>query len=372
VAPDVLIYGDTLREPALRHELLLGIGDPVLYAEVGGARHVVVPALEFPRVRGLDGVQAHALDEFGLHEFVGSGLGREEVYEEVYARAVQAFGVGHAVVPERFALGFADRLRSRGVELQPDRDFFVERRRAKNEHEVAGIRRAQRAAEAGMRTAAELLRGWKPNGEPLTSERLKAAIAQTFIEHGCSSSELIVSHGAQSAVGHDGGSGEILPGEPIVVDIWPQDDASGCYADMTRTFVIGEAPDELVEWHRLVLEALERGVAGCTPGARGRTVYDETCDLFEAAGFPTQRTKDPVTPLEEGFFHGLGHGVGLEVHEPPSLGLISNDTLAPGDVVTIEPGLYRPGFGGVRLEDLVLVTESGPENLTDYPYDLAP
>jgi Xaa-Pro aminopeptidase len=372
VADDVLIYGDTLREPALRHEVPIAIGDPFVYLEHGGARHVVVPALELPRARELDGVQAHTLDEYGLHEFVGSGLGREEVYEEVYVRAVQALGVESAVVPERFALGFADRLRSRGVDLQPDRDYFVERRRAKNEHELAGIRRAQKAAEAGMRVAAELLRSWTPNGEPLTSERLRAAIAQTFIEHGCSSSELIVSHGAQSAVGHDGGSGEILPGEPIVIDIWPRDNESGCYADMTRSFVLGEPPAELVAWHRLVLEALERGVAGSRPGARGRAVYDETCDLFEAAGFPTQRTKEPETALEEGFFHGLGHGVGLEVHEQPSLGLISNDTLVPGDVVTIEPGLYRPGFGGVRLEDLVLVTESGPENLTDFPYDLAP
>jgi Xaa-Pro aminopeptidase len=372
VARDVLIYGDTLREPALRHEVPLAIGDAFLYAETRGERHIVVGGLELPRVRELAGIVPHALDEFGLHEFVGSGLDRAAVYEEVYARAVEALGVTGARVPESFALGFADRLRPRGIELEPDRAYFVERRRAKNERELAGIRRAQKAAEAGMRAAAELLRRWQPNGEPSTSERLKAAIAQTFIEHGCSSSELIVAHGAQSAVGHDGGAGEILAGEPIVIDIWPRDDESGCYADMTRTFVLGEPPDELVEWHRLVLEALEQGVAGCAPGARGRAVYDDTCDLFEAAGFATQRTKEPGIALEEGFFHGLGHGVGLEVHEPPSLGLISNDTLAPGDVVTIEPALYRPGFGGVRLEDLVLVTERGPENLTDFPYDLAP
>jgi Xaa-Pro aminopeptidase len=314
----------------------------------------------------------HALDEFGLHEFVGSGLDREEAYEEVFARAVQALGVGSARVPETFALGFADRLRARGVELEPDRNHFVERRRVKNEHELAGIRRAQKAADAAMGVAAELLRGWRPNGAPLTSERLKAAIAQTFIEHGCSSSEMIVSHGAQAAVGHDSGSGEIRQGEPIVIDIWPRDDESGCYADMTRTFVLGEPPDELVEWHRLVLEALELGVAASRPGARGREVYDATCDVFERAGHPTQRTKEPGTVLEEGFFHGLGHGVGLEVHEAPAMGLISNDALVAGDVVTVEPGLYRPGFGGVRLEDLVLVTESGPENLTDFPYDLAP
>jgi Xaa-Pro aminopeptidase len=367
---DVLIYGDTLREPALRHEVPIGIGDPFVYAETGGERIVVIGALELPRVRELPGLVVHTLDEYGLHELAGSGLGREDVYDEIYARAVQELGISNAVVPHTFAVGFADRLRAEGVELTPDRDLFAERRRVKNEHELAGVRRAQNAAEAGMGAATALLRGW--SGGSLTSEQLKSAIAQAFVEHGCSSDELIVSHGPQSAIGHHGGSGAIEPGEPIVIDIWPRDNESGCFADMTRTFVLGDPPDELVEWHGLVLEALERGVADSRPGASGRAVYDASCDIFEAAGFRTQRTKEPGEPLEEGFFHGLGHGVGLEVHEAPSLGLHGADTLVPGDVVTVEPGLYRPGFGGLRLEDLVLVTEAGPENLTHFPYDLKP
>jgi Xaa-Pro aminopeptidase len=370
VSGDVLIYGDTVREPALRHEVPLTVGDAFLYVERGGERIVVIGALELPRMRELPGLVVHTLDEYGLHELAGSGLGREDAYDEVYARAVQELGVVNAVVPHTFAVGFADRLRAHGVEVAADRDLFAERRRVKNAHELDGIRRAQQAAEAGMAAAAELLR--RPNGKPITSEQLKTAIAETFIEHGCSSDEFIVSHGPQSAIGHHPGAGELRSGEPIVIDIWPRDNESGCFADMTRTFVLGDPPDELVEWHRLVLAALVRGIADSRPGASGRAVYDATCDLFEASGFPTQRTKDPATPLEDGFFHGLGHGVGLEVHEAPSLGLISSDSLVAGDVVTVEPGLYRPGFGGVRLEDLVLVTENGPENLTRFPYDLAP
>jgi Xaa-Pro aminopeptidase len=367
---DVLIYGDTVREPALRHEVPIGIGDAFVYIETGGERIVVIGALELARVRELPGLVVHPLDEYGLHELVGSGLSREDVYDEIFARAVQQLGISNAVVPHTFAVGFADRLRAEGAELTADRDLFAERRRVKNEYELAGVRRAQKAAEAGMGVAAKLLRGW--NGGSLTVEQLKAAIAQTFIDHGCSSDEFIVSHGPQSAIGHHSGSGELQPGEPIVIDVWPRDNESGCFADMTRTFVLGDPPDELVEWHRLVLEALERGVADSRAGASGRAVYDTTCDIFEAAGFPTQRTKEPGKPLEEGFFHGLGHGVGLEVHEAPSLGLHGADTLVPGDVVTVEPGLYRPGFGGVRLEDLVLVKENGSENLTDFPYDLQP
>jgi Xaa-Pro aminopeptidase len=141
---------------------------------------------------------------------------------------------------------------------------------------------------------------------------------------------------------------------------------------MTRTFCVGEPSDELREWQRLAKESLDRSRAALRAGASGRAVYDESCEVFEAAGHKTQRTKTPGQTLSEGYFHSLGHGVGLEVHEQPGLGLTSQETLIAGDVVTLEPGVYRPGVGGVRLEDLLLVTEDGAENLTNFPYDLEP
>ena len=146
---------------------------------------------------------------------------------------------------------------------------------------------------------------------------------------------------------------------------------TGCYADMTRTYVVGEPPGEVKTWHRLVKEALDASTADVKPGVNGRRLYEKVCDIFEGAGYKTQLNKEPGAVLEDGFFHGLGHGVGLEVHESPSMGRIGDDLVA-GDVVTVEPGLYRSGYGGVRLEDLVLVTDDGHEVITDYPYDLEP
>jgi Xaa-Pro aminopeptidase len=168
------------------------------------------------------------------------------------------------------------------------------------------------------------------------------------------------------------GEGPIRVGEAVVIDLWPRDNESGCYADMTRTFCVGEPSAELREWHRLVKEALDRTAAALRAGVTGRAVYDVSCDVFEPAGHPTQRTKTAGETLGDGFFHALGHGVGLEVHEAPYLGLSGTNELVAGDVVTLEPGLYKQGVGGCRLEDLLVITADGAENLTDFPYDLEP
>ena len=167
------------------------------------------------------------------------------------------------------------------------------------------------------------------------------------------------------------GSGAIGVSEPITVDLWPRDEQTGCFTDMTRTYVVGTVPDELAAYHRLSREALERSIAAIRPGVRARDVHGVACEVFEAAGFPTQRTKQPGQVLLDGFFHSLGHGVGLEVHEAPGLGQ-GEEVIVEGDVLAVEPGCYRQGFGGARLEDLVVVTADGAEVITDYRYELSP
>jgi Xaa-Pro aminopeptidase len=376
---DILIYGDTIRSPELRHEIPITVPDPFLYAERDGVRHVYVGSLEIARVRELDGLRVHAYEEVGWDDLIASGMHREEIYKPLVLNAVRDVGIERATVPRYFPLELADHLRANGVELTPERELFARRRRVKSQTELDGIRRAQRACEAALDAVRELLRassqngaGLEVDGEPLTSEWLKRRIGEVFTEHDMLADEFIVSHGAQSAVGHDMGSGQIRAGEPIVIDLWPRDRETACFADMTRTYVVGEPPQELVEYQRLVRQALDGAIGAIKAGVAGRDVFLGTCELFHGHGYKTYLTKEPGEVFEEGFIHGLGHGVGLEVHEEPGMGPANREPLVAGDVVTVEPGLYRPGFGGCRLEDLLLVTEDGAENLTNYPYDLEP
>jgi Xaa-Pro aminopeptidase len=377
--PDVLIFADSVDSPEMRHEVPVLVPDPFLYAEKDGKRYAASTSFEVERIAEV-GIEAHAWEDFGYDELLEQGLPREQItWLHINLNACREFGIEDALVPRTFPAYVADHLRAKGITLRPDYGFFADRRRVKTEAEIAGIRRAQKSAEAGMGAAREILaRAERSNGtltvdgEPLTSELLKGAIRRAFTDHGMSSDDFIVSHGAQTAVGHDLGSGPISPDEPVVIDLWPKDPESGCYADMTRTYVVGTAPDELVEYHRLVKEALDRSLEATKAGVPGVELFKLVCELFEEHGQKTVLSKAPGEVLENGFFHGLGHGVGLQVHEAPNLGRGGTAELVPGDVVTLEPGLYRQGFGGCRLEDLVLVTENGAENLTDFPYDLTP
>lgn len=374
---NVLVHGDTVRVPELRHEVPLGIPDPFTYAELDGRRVVVVSSMEAMRIEALDGgLEVLATEEFGVDELRRSGIDAHAFPGELARRIAEGLGIRSATVPAGFPLGIADALRSDGVELTVDQKLFDDRRRVKSEHELAGIRRAQRAAEAGVEVARDLLRraersngGLAVDGEPLTCELVKQRILERFLSLGTVAEDMIVSHGAQTAIGHEMGSGPIAPDDVVILDLWPMDLESGCYADLTRTFVVGETPEEIREWHALCREALELAAGEVRAGADGRELHRLVCELFAAHGFPTQLTKAEGDVLRDGFYHGLGHGVGLEVHEAPGLGMIGEELVA-GDVITLEPGLYRHGFGGVRVEDLFLVTEDGCERLTDCPYDL--
>jgi Xaa-Pro aminopeptidase len=378
VPDDLLIHGSTLGSATMRHEVPARVLDPFLYGEHDGRQFAVLPVIDAPNVP--PGIEILDPFELGVLDLIGAGLDRESALAQVCVRAVASVGLVSAVVPREFPLFVAEALRAAGVSLSVDGAFFDARRRRKNDAELAGIRRASEAAVVGMATAASLLAGADVRdglliieGEVATSERIAAAVRAAVSALDCRLDDLIVAGGAQGAVGHDQGSGPLHAGSPVVVDLWPEDRASGCWSDMTRTFVVGEPSDDVIRWHNLALDALHRSVDVIAPGVTGREVWEVACDVFEAAGEPTQRSSEGwPSPLRDGFFFSLGHGVGLETHEAPGLGPSGREPLVAGDVLAVEPGTGRHGVGAARVEDLYLVLEDGVELLTPFPHELDP
>ena len=377
---DYLFYGDTERSAAMRHELPIAILDPFLLGIVGGRMHVMASPLEAERIAAAaPEAVVHDLAALGLSELLESGMDWHALDLELTSRAAAAMGVREALVDPEMPVAVADRLRSDGLVLQPDHSAIASRRRVKSAAELSGTRRAQAAAEAGMQAAAALLRQAAPNGEHLilggellTAEAVRAALRDACERHGAPAPPDVMVASVRDGTGHEPGSGPLPANLPIQIDLWTCDEASGCWADMTRTFVVGEASAAVRAQEALVRQALESTRAAVRPGVTGRELHDLACEIFEAAGFPTQRTGPSDGDPDAGFQFSLGHGVGLRVHEEPSLGRAGDGELVAGDVIALEPGLWQSGIGGVRFEDLLLVTGGGSETLTDYPYDLAP
>ena len=376
-----LLYDDALRSQELRHEIGEAVGDPLVFMDIDGKRILVGSVLE----ESIFETREDVVDEFWNYHQLGSrdltrdtSFPTELIKAELLLRALQRAGVTEACVPPTFRLQEADYLRDKGVKLLVDGEAWTARRRHKTPWELEGIERAQRAADTAMLTAARMLREAEPTGngtlryegEILTSEWVREVMEQELLVGGAESQDIIVQSGDACLRGHDIGRGPIAPNESVIIDCFPRDRRTGVYTDMTRTFVPGRPSKELIELHAHCVAALEIAAEYLRPGSD--EAHSRVAAYFAEHGYPTARTHEGEDPLTQGFFHSLGHGVGLEVHERPWLGERS-DALVEGDVVAIEPGLYFPGVGGVRVEDTVLVTASGVERFTDpLPYDLSP
>ena len=373
----LILYGDTERNPSMRHELPVAIGDPFVLAVDGERTWIMCSMLERDRVAACR-PDAELLDigELGFYELLESGISRDELWLELTSRAVARTGIRAAIVEFEFPLGLAERLRADGVSLTVDDPAVKLRRRSKSEAELAGINRAQRAAEAAMLAARGLLGAAKPAGDrleldgaPLTADRVRAEMREVCWRHGALLGPDAIVASVWQGFGHEPGSGPLPAGLPIEIDLWPRDDQTGCWADMTRTFIVGPAPaDEVMRQEHLVEEALRAVTDAARPGITGRELHAISCEVFEREGYRTQRT-GPGEDENEGFQFSLGHGVGLEVHEDPGLGQTGYEPLISGDVIAVEPGLWQREVGGVRFEDLLLITEDGARVLTDFPYD---
>ena len=349
--------------------------DPFVTLYTPATVRLLVSGLEYGRASQTaraDEVCRYAdYDRQALIEEHGERLGTAKVLASFLAEA----DVTSVLVPERFPLGTADALRDVGVEVSVDEDDTVgDVRAVKTDEEVSNVRAAQAANEAALARTEELLSAATVgddgtlihDGEPLTSERVRREIEITLLRRDCALDETIVACGADGADPHERGSGPLTADEPIIVDIFPQDKTTKYHGDVTRTFLVGEPTDELRRRYDLTHEALTAALETLQAGVTGGEVHDAVCDVYEDAGYATFRS-DPTT--ETGFIHSTGHGVGLEVHEAPRLAP-RGEELRPGHVVTVEPGLYDPDHGGVRIEDTVVVTEDGYRNLTDYPIEL--
>jgi len=343
-----------------------------LYAD--GEIRLLVSGLEYTRaITDSDADSVRKFSEFGFAEKAAEHE-RARVGPLTTAAFLAECGIDSVSVPASFPTGTTDVLRSEGIEVVTDYDDTVGGIRAvKTDAEIEHIAETQRANERAMAVAEETLERatveddvLRLDEEVLTSERVRREIETALLEDDCALSDCIVASGAEGARAHAVGSGPIEAGEPIVVDVFPRHKESRYFGDMTRTFVKGKPDAEIREWYDLTREAYETALRTIEAGVTGEAVDGAVCDVFEREGYPTLRTDEST---EDGFFHATGHGVGLAVHESPSLNRFGGE-LQPGHVVTVEPGLYEQGTGGVRLEDLLVVTETGYENLNDYRREL--
>jgi Xaa-Pro aminopeptidase len=369
---DILLYADSERSADVLYFGGVNVPDPFLAFRFRGKSHAVVNQLEFGRVR-----RTSSFDRvLPLEEWQARTRARwpREIptAARVFAVIARELGIRSVTVPEDFPAWLYQALRKLGVPLEVSRGALFPEREVKTADEAVLLREGNRCSAAGIGAAERVLRESRPRrgklwyqGKVLTSERLKVAIETACLERGSVSSWTIAAGGDQACDPHDTGSGPLRPNELIIVDVFPRVSASGFHGDMTRTFLRGRASDAqraLVDAVRAAQRAALRKIRTGVPGTE---VHRRVCEVFAARGFETRRTARGSV----GFFHGTGHGLGLEVHEPPRMSASADAPLKEGTVVTVEPGLYYPGLGGCRIEDVVQVTDRAPRMLSKYPYE---
>jgi Xaa-Pro aminopeptidase len=342
--------------------------DPFVYLEVKGERLMVMSDLEMDRARG----QA-AVDRVISYSEVERTVRAQGVADpgtiDVVHGVLQPTGIKRLLVPATFPYAYALRLQQLGYQLEPKKEPFFPARAVKTDEEVRCIEAAQRATETAVAAAHAALRKaavrngmlWL-NGEPVTSEWIKKLINVQLMESECVAQHTIVAGGDQACDPHNEGSGPLPADRSIIFDVFPRSAQSRYFADMSRTVVKGRPSPELKRLYQIVKDAQEEAITKIHDGADGAKIHQGICDRFEAAGYRT----GVVNGRMQGYFHGTGHGVGLDIHEAPRISR-TGSLLQEGHIVTVEPGLYYPGLGAIRIEDMVLVTKDGCRNLTNFP-----
>ena len=367
-----LLYADSTQNPDQRYVAQIAVPDPFISFRAGARKVCVVSALEFGRVKrgsAFDVVlPLEAWHEKARARWPDQRIGPADVIALLAARyRIPEFGVA-----DDFPAGVAFKLQRHGVRVTPVGAMLFPEREIKSAAEAAAIRAGNRCAAAGIAAAEALLRkarvrgGWlHGNGRKLTSEDLKFAIETACLSAGGVSLDTIAAGGNQGCDPHESGHGPLRANQLVIVDVFPRMTATGYHGDMTRTFLRGRASEAQRRLVATVRRGQQHGFGAARAGVNGRTVHNEVSDFFKAEGYVTRATPRG----SEGFFHGLGHGLGLAVHELPRMAGSVNYELKLGTVVTIEPGLYYPGLGACRIEDVVQVTAGRPRLLSDFHYE---
>ena len=362
----VLLIADSERDADMLYASGMFVPDPFTFLQVNGRTTIMMSDLEIDRARAQSKVdEVVSLTDYS-DRAKKSGNADPGLMDAV-VELLREREVKRVSVPNSFPLGYADKLRDRGFAVTSKEDPFWDQRPVKTDEEVAAISDASRHTEDALRMAfgilAEatvkdgLLHG--PDGV-LTSEYIRQRIHVYLLERDCIAQHTIIAGGVQGCDPHNGGSGPLRAGEPIIFDLFPKSTKTGYYADITRTVAKGPVSDTFRRLYDTVLEGQEIALSRVRAGVDGREIHGEVERLFESRGYETGAKNGRM----QGFFHGTGHGFGLEIHEPPRISKVSQ-VLVAGHVVTVEPGLYYPDLGGgVRIEDNVVVTESGCDNLT--------
>jgi Xaa-Pro aminopeptidase len=342
--------------------------DPFLFLQVGNRRYLAMSDLEVDRARRQASVD-HVLRWSRYTKALEAG-GLPATPAAVIKSILQERAVRRVLVPASFPLGLARDLIGTGVRVHVAPDPFWPEREIKRKDEVRAIEAALRAAEAGLEAGIQALRACavgkdgylRRDGRRFTAEDLRAAVNTRIMAEGCVPAHTICAPADQAVDPHEEGHGPIRAHSPIVMDIFPRSERTGYFGDLTRTVVRGRASFRLHEVYALVHEGVRLGHSLVRDGAQGKQIHARIHELFERQGYKTGVQNGRM----QGFFHGTGHGLGLQIHEAPSIGR-RDSTLRAGHVVTVEPGLYYVGLGGVRIEDVALVLANGSRNLTRVP-----
>lgn len=366
---NLLIVADSERDANMLYAVGMFVPDPFIYLRLDGACHIVLSDLEIDRGR-----------KFAGHCTILSLTDYQEKLKKIgtkrpgFAHVIRAVLKEHRIkkisVPGNFPHGLARQLRDLKIKVKLCDGECFPRREFKSTEEIKKISAALMMAEVGLSEGIQALKRAKTdkknrlvlNSAPLTSERLRAIIDTAIIQAGGLASHTIVACGDQACDPHERGSGPMKANVPIILDVFPRSQKTGYFGDITRTVVKGRASESVRKVYHTVAQGQDIAFKSLRAGVSGREVHKVVSDYFDSQGFKTGKLKGRM----QGFFHGTGHGIGLEVHEGPRLSKSSEDQLLPGHVVTIEPGLYYPGLGGVRLEDMALLTKNSAKNLTKF------